>query len=474
MDTAGVSHQKEGSAQIVYMIYLVRRVKCDEARPSCLRCTSTGRTCDGYEEAAAEQQSQIQTVIGGYSNSQEARSIQFFIERTLPQLTSFFPDEFWGISVLQVAQYEPSISHALVSFSAYHEAFTNGIPGDKIPFALKHYNLSIKELHASHNSLSHVHLVSCLVFVCIEASLVIILIRIAVKFTHGHRMMGQFRQLVAEQHRQATDLNRILNHVQTLFNRLSLQVVLLVGDVTPELSLQCVSGSQLTMANTRYTFSSLSEAREALNAILALRLTETVTNSILVAEFSQWSQAFDKFITSRGGLPFSPNEQRSLALIDLHRRYFNMVLPWESMNNHKDVLSLDNRTSDFEELVNCASRVLGLEETDTAPLFHLEIGVVPVLFVIVSWCRDPGIRRRAISLLMSRQAQEGVWSSHLTGRVARGIVEAEEEELDVRSCQDVPGPRRVRSVYVSLGPGERQAMIRYGLQDREWEEAIVW
>ncbi|KAF5570140.1 Zn(2)-C6 fungal-type DNA-binding domain-containing protein [Fusarium phyllophilum] len=411
----------------------IRRVKCDEVRPSCLRCTATGRTCDGYEEAA-EQQSPIQTVIAGYGDSQEARSIQFFIERTLSQLTSFFPDEFWGISVLQVAQYEPSISHALVSFSAYHEAFTNGIPGNKIPFALKHYNLSIKELHASHSSLSHVHL--------ILQGHTETAIRL---FKHGHRMMSQFRQ--------ATCLNGILNHVQTLFNRLAVQVAILVGDVMPQLSLKCVSGSQLMMVNTNFTFSSLLEAREALNAILALRFTETGTNSVLIATFSQWSQAFDKFITSRGEIPLFPSEQRSLALIDLHRRYFNMVLPWENKNSHQDVLSLDNYTGDFEELVNCASRVL---ETDTvpqaAPLFHLEIGVVPVLFVIAAWCRDPGVRRRAISLLMSRQAQEGVWSSHLTGRVARRIMEAEEENLDVRSCEDVPGPRR----------------------DREWEEVIGW
>ncbi|KAF5689346.1 c6 zinc finger domain-containing protein [Fusarium circinatum] len=362
-------------------------------------CTSTGRTCDGYEEAVAEQvlqqQPPIQTVSAGYRNPQEARSIQFFIERTLSQLTSFFPDEFWGIIILQ-----------------------------------GHTETAIR------------------------------------LFKHGHRMMSQFRH--------ASGPNGILNHVQTLFNRLALQVALLVGDVTPELYLKCVSGSQLMRVNTNYSFSSLLEAREALNAILALRLTETVTNFELGAAFSRWSLGFDKFVISRGGLAFSPHEQRSLALIDLHRRYFNMVLPWENINNNPYKLSLDNYTSDFEELVNCASRVLGLEDTDTAPLFHLEIGVVPVLFVIVAWCRDPGIRRRAISLLMSRQAQEGVWSSHLTGRVARRIMEAEEEKLDVRSCKDVPGPRRVRSVYVSLGPGERQAMIRYGLQDREWEEVIGW
>ncbi|KAF5721012.1 hypothetical protein FMUND_3915 [Fusarium mundagurra] len=381
MDTAEVSHQSRGSAWFAYMIYLVRRVKCDEARPSCLKCTSTGRTCDGYEEQVLQQHSPIQTVIAGYGNSQEARSIQFFIERTLSQLTSFFPDEFWGISVLQILQ--------------------------------GHTETAIR------------------------------------LFKHGHRMLSQFRQL---QHRHAGDLNGIFNHVQILFNRLALQVTILVGDVMPELSLTCMSGSQGMMVNTNYTFISLLEAREALYAILALRLTETVTNSVLVAAFSQWSQAFDKFVISRGGLAFSTNEQRSLALIELHRRYFNMVLPWENTNGHQDVLSLDNHTSDFEELVNCASHVLGLEETDTAPLFHLEIGVVPVLFVTVAWCRDPNIRRRAISLLMSRQAQEGVWSSQLTGRVARRIVEAEEEELDVYSCKDIPGPRR----------------------DREWEEAIGW
>ncbi|QGI70367.1 hypothetical protein CEK26_002700 [Fusarium fujikuroi] len=453
----------------------VRRVKCDEARPACTRCTSTGRTCDGYGETTLEQpsqvQSQIQAVTYGYRNSQEARSMQFFMERTLSQLTSFFPDEFWGISILQVAQSEPSISHALVSFSAYHEDYVNRVPGNNIPFALKYYNLSIKELRDSHRSLSHVHLVSCLVFICIE-----ILqghtgtaIRL---FKDGLRMMSQY-QVLDVQHSQATDLNDIHDHMRTLFTRLALQVALLVGDMRPEICLKFISGCKLTPFNTNYAFNSLREAREALNAILALQLAER-TSSALVAMFSKWSQALDRFISSRGETTFTPSEQRSLALIDLHRRYFNIVLPWENKENHQYVLSLDSYTGEFEELVNCASRVLTFEETQAAPIFHLDIGAVPVLFMTVAWCRDPAIRRRAISLLMSNQAQEGVWSSRLTGRVARRIMEAEEEDLNVHSCKDVPGPRRVRSVLVSLGPREREAMIRYGLEDREWEEPIAW
>ncbi|KAH4069175.1 hypothetical protein HBH98_012240 [Parastagonospora nodorum] len=27
----------------------IRKVKCDEEKPFCKRCTSTGRTCDGYD-----------------------------------------------------------------------------------------------------------------------------------------------------------------------------------------------------------------------------------------------------------------------------------------------------------------------------------------------------------------------------------------------------------------------------------------
>ena len=33
----------------------IRRVKCDEARPNCVRCTSTGRRCDGYGTQAVVQ-----------------------------------------------------------------------------------------------------------------------------------------------------------------------------------------------------------------------------------------------------------------------------------------------------------------------------------------------------------------------------------------------------------------------------------
>jgi hypothetical protein len=34
--------------QCAYIVHRIRRIKCDEGKPSCFRCTSTGRKCDGY------------------------------------------------------------------------------------------------------------------------------------------------------------------------------------------------------------------------------------------------------------------------------------------------------------------------------------------------------------------------------------------------------------------------------------------
>lgn len=106
----------------------------------------------------------------GLTSAQEARSLQFFVERTIKQLTNFFPDDLWGKQVLQVAQSEASIRHALVSFSAYHEAFTTSGSRDEVPFALRHYNASIQQVCQSRPDLSwtYIQLLSCSIFICIE------------------------------------------------------------------------------------------------------------------------------------------------------------------------------------------------------------------------------------------------------------------------------------------------------------------
>ncbi|KAI8950543.1 hypothetical protein F4801DRAFT_602265 [Xylaria longipes] len=102
-----------------------RRVKCDEALPACLRCTSTGRTCDGY---------------GHINTPTEAH--------TCSQLAGFFGSDFWERLVLQAAHHEPAIRHAIIAIASRHELALQQTAEIDVAgvFTLGRYNLAIKHL----------------------------------------------------------------------------------------------------------------------------------------------------------------------------------------------------------------------------------------------------------------------------------------------------------------------------------------
>jgi hypothetical protein len=97
-------------------------------------------------------------------------------------------------------------------------------------------------------------------------------------------------------------------------------------------------------------------------------------------------------------------------------------------------------------------------------------------------CRDPLIRRRAISLLRKCDRTEGVWNSFLTSKVAQRVVDIEEAGLEnVRSCDDVPGWVRISNVSPVFRPIERKVTLTYirvrskhDLTSQTIEEVIAW
>ncbi|KAL1894020.1 hypothetical protein Sste5346_006162 [Sporothrix stenoceras] len=129
----------------------IRRVKCDEEKPACKRCTSTGRTCDGYAPVTAPRRSspsdkqtpkQGQTTAvqhttsanlpslacarprqfcaGGASvtNQQEHLVFQFFAYTGASSLAGCTDVDFWTRLVPQCAQADAAIYHASVAVGA--------------------------------------------------------------------------------------------------------------------------------------------------------------------------------------------------------------------------------------------------------------------------------------------------------------------------------------------------------------------
>lgn len=143
---------------------------------------STGRICDGYGDldsvvAPASRRKPAAQVVARalenpYQDGREARYLQFFLEVTAAQFTTFFRDDVWISTVLQIAQSEPCIRHAMVALSFHHERYARrSVDVADARFAAQQYGFAIRELTSTtEQSPTYVHLLSCLLFIWAEVS----------------------------------------------------------------------------------------------------------------------------------------------------------------------------------------------------------------------------------------------------------------------------------------------------------------
>lgn len=75
--------------------------------------------------------------------------------------------------MLQIAHGDANIWHSLVAFSSFHEQFITPTEDNDVNcFALSQYNKSLKGISAlqSTRSSAYAHIVSCILYICIEVS----------------------------------------------------------------------------------------------------------------------------------------------------------------------------------------------------------------------------------------------------------------------------------------------------------------
>ncbi|KAH7400641.1 hypothetical protein DE146DRAFT_653543 [Phaeosphaeria sp. MPI-PUGE-AT-0046c] len=182
----------------------IRKIKCDETQPACLRCTKTGRTCDGYAHLVQAKKGN-HAVAANYRNSsflvvpkrstqlgiyrspktalsedpKERRSFEYFQSRALPMWTEFFESELdtWSRTVLQLSHNQPAIKHGLLALSIMHERYEGIAPltsftSQDFAFvqymhAIKHSNQLLTAYQKGKVSLEIV-LIACIIFTCYE------------------------------------------------------------------------------------------------------------------------------------------------------------------------------------------------------------------------------------------------------------------------------------------------------------------
>lgn len=265
-------------------------------------------------------------------------------------------------------------------------------------------------------------------------------------------------------------------------------MALLAGDIDPDVSIGVMAGaSSKPTLSPETRFHSLLEARESI-LNLAIHVISGSPGALFgdgflesgVLMLGYWTAAFDRVVTEQG----TSLSRRGIALLELHKRYLAAHLKLPNPRNSDE--RWDNHVDDFLELVSWAERALEpdaptpgapnhLPQKTGLPTFHMDLGVIPVMFSTVLRCRDPEVRRRALAVLRNHRLQEGIWDSFLTLRAAERIVMLEESSAAATLAAGANRkPQRVKSVMVHMDPNEKVATLQYGLEDHTFEEVLDW
>lgn len=216
----------------------IRKVKCDEGRPACQRCLSTGRICDGYGiwggggnnfgsrpagprpcEALLPQRGPSPIRGGREFSAAEQDCFEWFLCKAATKLQGIFCITFWSQLLPQACLNEPAIMHAALALSSTHQKNIIGDPDASSPpslldsgnvldksdeFTLVHYSKAIQQLRphlaagkSSGAASIRVALIACLVF----ANLELLNGRYNIGIAHLHsglKLLGEFHGYVLD------------------------------------------------------------------------------------------------------------------------------------------------------------------------------------------------------------------------------------------------------------------------------------
>lgn len=291
-------------------------MKCDLSRPSCLKCHSTGRTCDGYKESPCYSNDKIDraesrdshrscTIISTYQSDQRqwheedyhglsllnprpfmilpmtrsapTEAISFFGDVSIKHLNKYQPyDESWHRTLMFFSQTVPSVRNAAIALALLHRNYihadhNSGSRDSRLldkEAPLFYYTMAIQHLLnqdlSGHDSAQRtaITLLVCYLFTCFDH----LAGNDVQAMKHLRGGVELSRNLDKAENTDSSEVGKLIGQVTSQIRRLDMQAVMFLIDWTPA-DIQKTAVHQL--APFKSSFESLGQAADCIQMLIA-------------------------------------------------------------------------------------------------------------------------------------------------------------------------------------------------------------
>lgn len=411
----------------------LRKVKCDEGKPSCRRCQDSGRTCDGYgiwgggAHADVFQPKCCVLKPVQLFPTKEQSGLEWYIHRSAKKLPGAFFSEHWTLLIFQGSVTEPVIRHAVLAVSSAHREEVKGADCDEQELTTRQYSKAITGVQRCLGSGGTVSirliLTACLLFIQAD-------------FLRGHYQNG------------LVHLECGLNILQNLIDsRLVLQDGWLITHFTRFL-VQAKLFGQLRNFSCRGmidewpseqidTFRSSHHARRNLEQIMLqfFYLDEQASEpKALIFELVNLEQKLREWSTIVERTLQNTQSMRDSVAYLLLRQYCRIVRILVHVSARGLDSAFDECQSTFCDIIAYSIEVYRLSRSPNvyhdpepdSPNSLSDMGWIAPLYFTAIKCRNRRIRHQAIRLVAQFPHREGIWSSSTAVALSTKIVQIEE------------------------------------------------
>lgn len=363
---------------------------------------------------------------------------------------------------------EPAVWHAVVALGSLAQAHHNETFGEATQYALQHYSKAVKDLQGkiagNVKVPTNLILLICLLFVTFEYR------QLAYGEAQSHLTSGLN---IIREYENALDVSSepakdVIDPLIEVFERLDVQNS---SFTSTAVQLKRSERTWCATSGMDQPFQHVSDAMRGLNhqigamrdldyAVETQRFSPNGISSCDHTRFHNkvvrqlhnlylWKIAVEDLTNRQIGL------KDRICVHILQMRWMYCKLKVSNCLSDGRECFWDNYLPDFEQIILLAESVASIQtstsRTNGEGMFCLDTGIIPPVYFTVLKCRDPELRRRALTVLRDCKQQEGAWSGPIIARIAGNIMKLEERGIDdICKSADVPEMNRLYQGYYDL------------------------